>query len=223
MRTLGGLFVALLFAGGLSAQYRGNFQVSVTGGPGNAVFPGGTAANNPGLVRITPNVVYPGGGGPHLTVPGTTRKPRSAATGTSYLYAYPVYVPVYDPSAYADSAPDAAPPAAPSGQPAPTVIVVYPPPPAPAVETAHPSMQVLEPEPPQPAAETPAADYYLFAFKDHSIYSAVAYWVDGDTLHYFTSGDTHRQAPLSQLDRDLTERLNRESGVQLKLPPAPKP
>ena len=225
MRTLGGLFVALLFAGGLSAQYRGNVNLSVTGGPGNAVFPGGTAANNPGLIRITPNAVYPGGGGPHLGISGSAHKPRPGATGTGYVYGYPFYLPLYDPSLYAEPAPDAAAPAAPSGQPAPTVIVIYPAQPAPAVETAHPSMQVLGPEPPPPAEETsaPAADYYLFAFKDHSIYSAVAYWVDGDTLHYFTSGDTHRQAPLSQLDRDLTERLNRESGQQLKLPPAPKP
>ena len=47
----------------------------------------------------------------------------------------------------------------------------------------------------------------------------MAYWVDGDTLHYFTSGDTHKQVPLSMLDRDLTDRLNRESGTELKLPP----
>ena len=69
------------------------------------------------------------------------------------------------------------------------------------------------------AAEPPAADRFLFAFNDHSIYSAVAYWVDGGTLHYFTSGDTHKQAPLSTLDRAFTERLNRGSGSALKLPP----
>jgi endonuclease YncB( thermonuclease family) len=99
--------------------------------------------------------------------------------------------------------------------------VIYTTQPAPAaVETAHPSMQVLETQTEQPAGEAPAADRYLFAFKDHSIYSAVAYWVDGDTLHYFTSGDTHRQAPLSTLDRALTERLNHDSGTVLKLSPA---
>ena len=46
------------------------------------------------------------------------------------------------------------------------------------------------------------------AFKDHTIYTAVAYWVDGDTLHYFTSGNTHNQVSLSLVDRELTERLN---------------
>jgi hypothetical protein len=65
------------------------------------------------------------------------------------------------------------------------------------------------------------ASRYLIAFKDHSIYSAVAYWVDGDTLHYFTTGNTHNQASLSLVDRDLTRRLNEESGLQVILP-APK-
>jgi hypothetical protein len=221
MRILGGLFFAVLLAGGLSAQYRGNIQPIVIGGAGNAVFPAGTSANNPGLTRVNPGVAYPGGGGPRLMIPGTTTgQSRRSVPGTSYVYAYPIYVPFYDPSAgYAD--PGAAPAPAPAPtQPPPNVVVIYGSQPAPPVETAHPSMQVYEPAAAQPAEETPpAADFYLFAFKDHSIYSAVAYWVDGDTLHYFTSGDTHRQAPLSTLDRDLTERLNRESGVKLKLPP----
>jgi endonuclease YncB( thermonuclease family) len=99
-------------------------------------------------------------------------------------------------------------------------VAIYVSQPAPPVETVHPSIQVLGTQAAQPAAEPPAPDRYLFAFKDHSIYAAVAYWVDGDTLHYFTSGDTHKQAPLSTLDRPFTERLNRETGVALKLPPA---
>ncbi len=61
---------------------------------------------------------------------------------------------------------------------------------------------------------------YLIAFKDHTIYSAVAYWVDGDTLHYFTTPTTHNQVSLALVDRDLTARLNHEAGVDLKLPPA---
>ena len=70
---------------------------------------------------------------------------------------------------------------------------------------------------PDPAAD---AARYLLAFKDHTIYSAVAYWADGDTLHYFTTGNTHNQASLSLLDRDLTNRLNRELGIDFKLPAA---
>jgi endonuclease YncB( thermonuclease family) len=89
-----------------------------------------------------------------------------------------------------------------------------------------PSMMMgMPPEGPAPASEQPAsadtgdtATHYLIAFKDHSIYSAVAYWVDGDTLHYFTTGSTHNQVSLSLVDRDLTRQLNAQSGLQLNLP-----
>jgi endonuclease YncB( thermonuclease family) len=70
------------------------------------------------------------------------------------------------------------------------------------------------------AQEQTAPDHYLIALKDHTIYSVVAYWVDGDTLHYFTAGNVHNQASLSLVDRDLTARLNKESGTEINLPPA---
>ena len=72
---------------------------------------------------------------------------------------------------------------------------------------------------PQPGMEQP---HYLIAMKDHTIYSAVAYWADGDTLHYFTSGNIHNQVSVSLIDRDLTERLNKEMGTDFRLPPAAK-
>jgi hypothetical protein len=84
---------------------------------------------------------------------------------------------------------------------------------------------------PQPVTVQPAGDaapaneptaYYLIACKDHTIYAAVAYWVDGDTLHYFTAGNKQNQVSLSQVDRDLTARLNRESGMEVNLPGPPK-
>ena len=62
---------------------------------------------------------------------------------------------------------------------------------------------------------------FLIALTDHTVVAAIAYWVDGDTLHYFTSGNTHNQVSLSLIDRDMTQRLNKESGIDLKLP-APK-
>ena len=60
--------------------------------------------------------------------------------------------------------------------------------------------------------------FYLIAFKDHSIYSAFAYWVEGDTLHYVTPQRVHNQASLSLVDRELTEKLNRNHSMQVKLP-----
>lgn len=71
-------------------------------------------------------------------------------------------------------------------------------------------------EPTAPAQDD--VDYYLIAFKDHTIFSAFAYWVDGDTLHYVTAQRVHNQASLSLVDRELTARLNRNHGMQVKLP-----
>ena len=61
-------------------------------------------------------------------------------------------------------------------------------------------------------------DYFLIAFKDHSIYSAFAYWVEGETLHYVTAQRVHNQASVSLVDRELTDKLNRNHKIQVKLP-----
>jgi hypothetical protein len=70
---------------------------------------------------------------------------------------------------------------------------------------------------PDTAATTGEAPYYLIAFKDHTIYSAIAYYVEGDTLHYFTAGNVHNQVSLSLVDQALTEQLNRERNVDVRL------
>ena len=231
MRILGGLGFALLIAGGLFAQ-RGNYvnpTPVLTGGFGNVVYPGGTSATTPGLTRFNGNVVYPGGGGPKLLVPNANQPGRARRGSNALVYAYPVYVGGYG-YGYDPSAMEPAP--APQQQ-QPNVTVVYPPQPAPVIinqfgsgdatqGAVHPRVYEMPPEPQAEAApETPEATHYLIAFKDHTIYSAIAYWVDGDTLHYFTGGNTHNQVSLSLVDRDLTMRLNKESGVDIKLP-APK-
>jgi hypothetical protein len=60
---------------------------------------------------------------------------------------------------------------------------------------------------------------FLIAFKDHTIYAAIAYWVEGDTLHYVTNQSTHNQVSLDLVDRELSDRLNRERQVDFRLPP----
>ena len=136
------------------------------------------------------------------------------------MYGYPVYVGGYFDNYY---------PAEPAPQPQPqNFTVVNPTEPAPALVQRFGSDDARDPSTPTAAAddlqpvEEPAStaepSHYLIAFKDHSIYSAVAYWVDGDTLHYFTSGNTHNQASVSLVDRDLTERLNKESGLEVRIP-----
>jgi len=210
MRTLGGFCIAHLCAGGLFAQH------------------------------------HPGGGGSpsHFSNnPGFARRPGTGPIYSHPVYAYPVYAyPFYmggfydnsaygygySPYGYSDSS------AAIHQQP--NVTVVYPQQPATAspviINMGAPGQNAPQgpaapPEsfyqgPAQPSPEESAAaepTHYLIALKDHTIYSAVAYWVDGSTLHYFTSGNTHNQISLSLVDRDLTQRLNKGSGLEVNLPP----
>ncbi|HMC60612.1 MAG TPA: hypothetical protein VKJ01_15585 [Candidatus Solibacter sp.] len=245
MRTLGGLCFALVLVSGLSAQSRGSVTPTVTGSSGSVVFPGGTPATSPGVTRGFGNVVNPGGGGPHLTVPGgvvpSFARPANGRpvhrTAPVATYAYPVYYGNYGGS-YDGYAPEQGGGAGAGPQQQPNVTVVMPPPqpvtpviinigPGGGQYTTAPERQqgVYEPAyqtTPSPDVEEPASadepQRYLIAFKDHTIYSAIAYWVDGDTLHYFTSGNTHNQVSVSLVDRALTQRLNKESGVPFKIP-----
>jgi hypothetical protein len=71
----------------------------------------------------------------------------------------------------------------------------------------------------KPAENSDAPPIYLVAMKNHTIYPAVAYWVDGKTLHYVTLEHLEKQAPLDQVDRSLSLQLNRERHVAFHLPP----
>jgi hypothetical protein len=198
---------------------------------GSVIFPGGTAGTSPGITRSFGSVVFPGGapmqpvyGGAgvqtHLGKSNFRRNPaigRGTGIAPAYIYAFPVYVGVYDNS----NAPQEQ--TAPQEQAVPVMIEAGPDGEY-TTTSQHQTSTVYQPEQRPEELEEPAkpADppHYLLAFKDHSIYSAVAYWVDGDTLHYFTAGNTHNQASMSLVDRQLTERLNRELGIDFTLPPA---
>ncbi len=237
MRMLSGFCLTLFLGAAMFAQQRGGggVQPVVQGSFGNVVFPGGTAAI-PGVHRTMPGIAV---SGPRLNVPFSNQDPtRLSAQGVlpraGYNYvgnprrsrgtavmAVPVYVGGYGYGSYYDNGDVPPQQAAPPQQP--NVIVIYPPAPQPimyggggdGLAAASPATVS------EPAVDTtsgPETPHYLIAFKDHSIYSAVAYWVQGDTLHYFTTGNTHNQVSLSLIDRDLTERLNRESGTPLQLP-----
>jgi hypothetical protein len=81
---------------------------------------------------------------------------------------------------------------------------------------------------PTPGQSVPAAQpgnpdqatIYLLAFKDHSIVQALGYWMEGSTLHYVTMDHDLNQASLDLIDRDLSQRLNSERGVEFRLPAA---
>ena len=111
-------------------------------------------------------------------------------------------------------------------QPAPNVTMVYTPPaPAPTtvyVERAGPSDRQRDEYGQEMRQPTSAAEaeppIYLIAFRDRSIFAAVAYWAEGGTLHYVTQEHERKQAPLSTVDRDLSDKLNRERGVAFSIP-----
>lgn len=230
MRALNGFCIALLSVAGLFAQYRATPYM--TGGFGNVLYPGGVTNPATGIVRFPPNVAYPGGGGPRLNVPYSSgyRRSNRSNGGVAYSYPYPVYVGNYSDYGYGSGSgygagygdPSAAPPqqaAAAPGTASPIIINIgvpgAAPPPQPA--PAGPP-QAYQQQAPDQDDTGPEPTHYLIALKDHTIYSAVAYWVDGSTLHYFTSGNVHNQVSLSLVDRELTQRLNRETGLQVNLP-----
>ncbi len=103
------------------------------------------------------------------------------------------------------------------GSSGPPVVIVqnptYAPPPPPAPVMRYP------PGPQLPGAQQQAGSpLFLVAFQDGVIRAVLAYWVDGATLHYVTMDHEQKQAPLSSVDRPLSERLNGERNVQFSLP-----
>ena len=231
MKTLAVCGLVLFAASGAWAQRRGvGTTFGTNAGYGNVVFPGGKPAistpftlTGPSFARSLGNVVA---GRPAFNV----RQHHNNNNGGSVFvpYAYPVYMGGYY-GGYGYGYGDAPPPQQQMQQ-QPNITVIYPPmqqpqqaPPvymAPS-EPARPQIQEYTPGPTN-GTESGAAPaepaYYLLAFKDHSIYSAVGYWLDGDTLHYITTGNVHNQVSLSLVDRDLTEQLNKGRSVQVRLP-----
>ncbi len=244
MRILSGLGSALLLAVVCSGQVRPGF----TGSFGNVVFPGGTAAI-PGVQRSFGNVAFPGTGGPRFNIPFSITDPTLGARlganvgGRNVLgsrpavrhgaVAVPYAVPVYVGGGYGgyyDGSYQGAPPP----QQQPNITVIYPPQPAPVIINQFGPGNAAGPPPDtvslyqapvtgggnasgESMNERPSG--FLIALQDHTIYSAVAYWIEGDTLHYFTTGNVHNQASVALVDRELTERLNREKGTEVRLPP----
>jgi hypothetical protein len=59
--------------------------------------------------------------------------------------------------------------------------------------------------------------YYLIAYKDHSVYTALAYWMENGALNYVTPQSAHNQVSLDLLDLDLTKQLNARRGLPFNL------
>jgi hypothetical protein len=76
---------------------------------------------------------------------------------------------------------------------------------------ARPQSLADRPPPAQPLASQP--DYYLIAFKDRHIETAVTYSVDGDAIRWTTSDHQQREALLSDVDVDYSRELNLQRRV----------
>jgi hypothetical protein len=125
-----------------------------------------------------------------------------------YYYGYDPYSYGYDPYAYPS---DSAPPDANYGYP-------YPPSggyPAPPPQYQPQQNQV---QPQAGAGPGQTDNYYLIAFKDHTIEPATTYKVDGDQIHWITREGQQRQAPVSAVDLELTKRLNGDRGIDFQIP-----
>jgi len=188
-------------------------------------------------------LVYPGTGGPPVArrpgftpVPGRPFAPPAVAHpfhGNSVIVPYPVY---YGGYYYPYDAP-LAPPQGYEGdygysqqQPAPVVILnqnfrpdtgyqpgPYGSAPPPAVPPATPDQGQTQTQP-QAAAGESSSIIFLIAMKDHTIFPAVAYWVEGDTLNYITAQGVRNKVSLDLVDRDFSRQLNRERSLDFALP-----
>ena len=108
----------------------------------------------------------------------------------------------------------------------PNVLMMYPPqaaqemPVHPVIHEYGSAQESANPPKPGPAAlsgETSPV-VYLLAFRDKNIHAATTYWISGGSLHYLDTDHKERQVPLSSVDRELSEKLNRERNVPFSLP-----
>lgn len=70
----------------------------------------------------------------------------------------------------------------------------------------------------EPARSASVERYWLVASRDHSIRAVSDYWLEGSTLHYVTREGTRSSVELSEVDIAFTKELNRERGLEFRLP-----
>jgi hypothetical protein len=137
-----------------------------------------------------------------------------AIVGGSYVAPYPSY-PSYG-SGYADPGYYQAPPA-----PEPQQQMGYAPDYGPGGGQPAPpedSLQTYNAPAPTPQEEAmQSGHYYLIAYKDHSVYTALAYWMENGVLNYVTPQSVHNQVTLDRVDLDLTKQLNSRRGYPFNI------
>jgi hypothetical protein len=76
------------------------------------------------------------------------------------------------------------------------------------------------PPPDESALRDDQPTIFLIALTDHTVVAAIAFWAEGDTLHWVSRDAKPNQMSLSLVDRDFSKQLNDERHVEFKLPPA---
>jgi hypothetical protein len=120
-------------------------------------------------------------------------------------YGYDPYYDSYDPYAYGGSD-STQPPAQNYGYP------------------SQPPQGQGQPAPPpqtQPQSSTgnsQGQNFYLIAFKDHTVQAATAYKVDGDQIHWITREGQEMQAPFSSVDVRYSQQINHDRHVEFPIP-----
>jgi hypothetical protein len=127
-------------------------------------------------------------------------------------YAYSPYYNSYDPYAYGGgySAPNYGYPPQQSS---------YPPqqPSYPPQQSSYPPQSQSRPAPTQSSASN-SQGYYLIAFNDHTLQAATAYKVEDGQIHWITREGQERQAPLSSVDIEFSQQMNRDRHVEFPIP-----
>lgn len=212
--SLIGFFVFLLFVSSNSfAQNRGGFRSTAV----SPLAPPRIGALGQPIPQAPGNYSY--------------GRRRNYYQGGYGIASYPVFIGGFGPDYYAGygdyagggvpaPAPVEPPPAAPS-TPAVVINQYFGAPPQGGPAPDDPDVQVYSQSNRPTAAPAPAPEprSYLIALKDHSVFSALAYWVEDRTLHYVTPQNTHNQADLSLVDVDFTKKLNQDRNMTFSVTP----
>ena len=238
MRTLIPAFLLVCLTGVAFGQGHPGGSWSL-GGFGSVLYPGMGHAPT-----ATPPIGQFGSGrySRGFANPGHASHPQHGSTA---IVPYPVYYGGYygyDPSAagYANGAPGYGDDGSQSGPGLPSVVINqnFVPPQAnpqvreytgdqPQQQQDQSGLKLYQAPPSHPYADAAAAQrgaasdqptIYLIALRDHTIVQALGYWMEGSTLHYVSAEHTLNQLSIDLVDRDLSQRLNDERGLDFRLP-----
>lgn len=210
-------FGRILFPGGVTTSAAGG------GGFGRSIYPGATAPPTAAPVNSNPGIAFVGG------LPAFPSQPQQPQPNYRNRNAGIVAVPMYyytgfnafDPNwnwGYGERTTTQ--PARP-GDPPVVIVNQYFTGDQNSNRTASEApvaRAIARPEPQLTPTNQDKDIIFMIAMKDHTIYAANAYWVEDNTLNYVTIQGAQNSVSLDLVDRDLSQRLNRDRRVAFGLP-----